>query len=196
MFATDWLQSFLHPERGYKAAGREAEQGWGQAQGFENPYNQAGMNQIGQLQGAENALLNPTELQNKWAASYEMSPYAKQLQEQAKTSGMDAASSQGLLGSSAALSNIQQGASNIMNADRQNYMNDLMEKYKSGIGLGTSMYGTGAQMGGQMGNQAMQAGENRAQMAYGASNAPGEQMKSIINGLLQAYMAKQMGGNA
>ena len=185
---TSWGRSFLHPEDAYKKAGAEAQQGYEEGRGYEQPYNEFGQKQMPGLQSAEDQLLNPEELQKKWAAGYETSPYAKQSMEVAKNSGLDAASSMGLMGSSAALGNIQTGASDIMNKDRQQYMNDLMEKYKTGIGLGTNIYGTGAQTGQHMSNQAMQAGENRGAATYGANTAPGEQFKSMLNMAMKAAM--------
>lgn len=189
-YATNMLDSFIHPERGYQNAGKEVQKGWNETKGYEQPFWQNGINQIGGLNTAEGKLMDPASLQSEWANNYEMSPYAKQMQEQAKTAGLDAASSQGLLGSSTSVANIQQGASNIMQKDRQQYMDDLMKKYMAGIGLGQNMYNTGAQMGGQMGTQALGVGENMAGAKFGEANAPGEQFKQMLNMAIKAAMAK------
>ncbi len=189
--ATNWMQSFLHPEDAYKKARAPYNAGWEETKSYNAPFLNAGINQIGRLNTAENALLDPAKLQSDWAGGYETSPYAKQLMDQAKGAGLDAASSQGLLGSSASINNIQQGASNIMQQDRQKYMDDLMSKYMAGIGIGGSMYGTGAGTASNLGNLAMKHGEGEANLAYGEQNAPGELFKSMLNAAIKASMGNK-----
>jgi hypothetical protein len=186
------LDSLLHPEKGYQDAAAEMQKAWQQAQGYEKPYQQAGLNQLGTLNNAENALLDPSKLLADWMGKYQMSPYAQRSMENAKQSGMGAASSMGLLGSSSALNNIQQSSSDIMNADRQQFLNDLMQKYMTGIGVGQNIYNQGATAAGQMGNQAIGVGENLGQAAYGAANAPGNRLLDVF-GML-AKMGMQGGG--
>ncbi|HXR81370.1 MAG TPA: hypothetical protein VN763_10650 [Saprospiraceae bacterium] len=178
------------PGKGYRAAGKEIKKGYEQGQGYLDPYNQAGRGQINKLTGAQDRLMDPAALQNEWAKGYETSPYAKQLQEQAKSSGMDAASSQGLLGSSSAINAAQQGSSNIMNADRQNYMNDLMTKYMGGIGIGQNMFNQGAGTANQMSQNANQFGQNMAGVKFGENNA---MMNQLMN-MFKMYQASQGGG--
>jgi hypothetical protein len=167
------INSFLHPEDAYKAAQDESNKAWGEAQGYEKPFYQQGLDQYGGLNSAENNLMNPSQLQDQWADSYKTSDYAKQMLNQNQASGLDAASSMGLMGSSAAVNNIQQGAHNVVNQDRQQYMNDLMQKYMAGIGIGQNIYGIGANMGATLGNQSMQHGQDMAGLKYGEQSAPG-----------------------
>ena len=168
------IDSFMHPEKGYQAAGEQFQKYYKDAQGNLQPYNQNGQNQIGRLNNQAEALNNPGQLQNQWSQGYETSPQAKQLMDQAQSNGLDAASSMGLMGSSGALNNIQKQSTNIMQGDRQNYMNDLMQKYMASIGIGTNMYGTGANAAGAMSTNAMKQGENMGAAAYGEQNAPGD----------------------
>jgi hypothetical protein len=187
-----WLDPFnvFDPGKGYRAAGKEIKKGYQEGQGYLNPYNQAGTDQLQKLLAAQGNLLDPSKLQSEWAKGYETSPYAKQLQDQAKAGGMDAASSQGLLGSSTAINSIQQGSSNIMQADRQKYMDDLMQKYLSGIGIGQNIYGTGANAAGQMSGNAMDFGKQMGSMQFGKTNAP---MDMLMN-MFKMYAASQGGG--
>ncbi len=187
-----WYDPFnvLDPGKAWRAGGKEIKKGYNQGQGYLDPYNQAGRGQIDKLTGAQDKLMDPAALQNEWAKNYQISPYAQQLQEQAKSSGMDAASSQGLLGSSTATNAIQQGSSNIMNADRQNYMRDLMEKYKTGIGVGQDIFRQGGSAAGQMSNNAMDFGKQMGSMEFGKSNA---MMDQFMN-MMKMYMASQGGG--
>lgn len=191
-----FLSSFFHPEKAYKKAGKEAQKGYdqsqnlfNQAQAYQQPFMQQGLDQYGRLNNAAGQLMNPEQLQSQWSQGYEQSPYAKQLLAMNQGNGLDAASQMGLMGSSAALNNIQQGAGGIVAQDRSNYMNDLMNKYMQGIGLGQNMYGIGAQTGSNMGNQAMAQGgnamthgQNMAGLKYGEQAAPGQLFGNILGG--------------
>lgn len=177
----DMISSFFSPEKGYEKAGDEWRKAWEESQGYQRPYWQQGLDQYGKLTGAQGELLDPTGLLDKWISKYSMSPYAKQMQAEAQEKGLGAASSMGLTGSSAALSNIQKGASEIMNKDRQQFLNDLMQKYLAGIGIGQNIYGIGAQTGRSLGEQGMQYGRGAAEMAYGAENAPGNLLERLLS---------------
>ncbi len=174
------LDSFLHPERGYKAAGEEVGKSWEEAKGYLTPYNTAGTNEIPRLQDATGRLLNPEELENQWASGYEESPYAKDELARANEYGLDAASAMGLGGSSAALENTQRTSSSIMNADRRNYLQDLIQKYIAGVQSSQNLFGTGAGVGTALGQGALQTGENRGQIAYNATNAPGNMFSKLL----------------
>lgn len=173
------IHSFINPEEPWQQAQQQAQRGWGEAKGYEMPFMQQGEEQYGPLNQARQELMNPADLFNKWSSNYETSPYAKRELEQNQQAGLEAASSMGLMGSSGALSNIQQGAGDIMQKDRQKYLDDLMEKYMKGIGLGSSLYGTGANMGGLLGQQAQQQGVNMGQLKYGEARAPGQLLEFI-----------------
>ena len=174
------LNSFLHPGDPYEAAERPIQDYWNQAKGYLDPYNQYSKDQYGTLQGAESALLNPEELQNRWASGYENSPYAKRLLEMNKGAGLDAASSMNLMGSSAALQNIQQGAGDIVASQREAYLKDLMEKYMKGIGIGTDIFGEGAKAANTLGQGALQTGQNLAGLEYGKEAAPGNLFSKFL----------------
>lgn len=175
-----WLDSFLHPERGYEAAEKSANQGWNDAQGFQNQFRQQGQDQYGRLNEATGNLLDPEALYNKWASGYQTSPYAKRELEMNRGAGLDAASSMGLMGSSASLANIQQGAGDIVSRDRKEYLDDLMQQYMKGIGLGQDLYGTGAATAGNLGSQAMAHGQNQAELEYGRENSQGKLFENML----------------
>lgn len=175
-----WLSSLMHPGRPYQAAQDQMTQYYNQAQQGMQPYMQQGQQAGQQLGGAMRKLLDPGALQNEWTQGYEMSPQAKQAQQMASQQGLDAASSMGLMGSQPALQAIQGGASQIALNDRQNYLNDLMQKYQSGIGVGQNMMGVGAGAAGQMGQQGMNMGNTMGGLAAGRQQAGG----SMLSGLL------------
>lgn len=185
------IDSFLNPDQGYKDAAKQMQQYFQQAQNYQEPYRAQGMNQMGRLFSAEDQLLDPSKLLAKWMGSYEESPFAQKSMANAKESGLDAASSMGLMGSSPAITNIQNSSGDIMNADRQQYMNDMMQKFMAGIGISQNMFNTGAATAGNMGNQAMQMGGNMGEMAYGAANAPGDRLAQILHDAAKGYAAYQ-----
>lgn len=186
------FHSFMNPQEAYQEAQKLAQHGYNTAKDIEQPFINQGQAQYDPLNQARTALMNPAELQNQWAQSYQESPYAKQMLDLNRQSGLETAGSMGLMGSSAALNNIQQGAGNIVNQDRQQFLNDLMQKYMAGIGLGQNLYGTGANMAGQLGNQAMQHGQNMASLGYGANASQGK----LFENLLRLAGKLSMGGGA
>ena len=185
----DDISSFFNPQRGYENAGKQSEKYYVDAQGRLQPIVNQGQAQYDPLNKQATALANPVDLQNQWASAYQESPQAKQLQEQARTSGLDAASSMGLLGSSPALQNIQTTSSNILQGDRQSFLNDLMQKYMQSIGIRQNIYGAGAGAASEQSQNAMNQGVNAGQAAYGATNAGGELVGHLIN------TAAQVAGN-
>ncbi len=184
----------MHPERGYDEAQKIFERMFNEAKGYQQPYINQGQEQYGNLMGAQNELLNPQNLLSKWMSGYEESPYAKKSFENARSGGLDAASSMGLLGSSSALNNIQNSASDIMNKDRQSYLQDLMQKYLSGIGVGQNIYNTGAGAASSLGTLAHGFGQDIGGARYGAINAPGNLLGNLLKTGASIYAGRNGGG--
>jgi hypothetical protein len=172
--------SFLHPEKGYEKGQEQLDKYYKDAQGNLQPYNQWGQDAHGNLSDAMKRLLDPQGLQADWIKGYSESPAAKNAEGMAQQHGLDAASGLGLMGSNTALNAIQGGTSQIALGDRQNYLNDLMQKYLAGAGIAGNIFNTGANAAGQMSNNAMQMGGNSAQMAYGAQNSPGDLFGKLL----------------
>lgn len=186
--------SIFHSGDPYKKAKRPVNEAWNQSQEFQKPYWQHGLDEYGNLNTAENRLLNPMELTNEWSKGYEESPFAKQLLQENQNQGMDAASSMGLMGSSAAINNIQQGAGKIMNADRREYLNDLMQKYMTGIGIGQNIYNTGANIGTNLGNQSMEHGRDLSGLEYGQQAAPTAMLGKLMGSMVDLGTNYMSGG--
>ncbi len=178
-----WLSSFLHPGKGYEKGQEQLDKYYNQGQGYLNPYNQQGQQQYGNLNDIIKNLMDPSALNKKWIESYSESPQAVQAEKMAQEHGLNAASSMGLMGSNTALNALQSGTSQIGLDDRQNYLNDLMNKYMQGAGLAQGIYGTGANAAGQMSNNAMNMGQNSAEMAYGRQNAGGNMIGAGLGGI-------------
>jgi len=185
------FDSFLHPERGYEEAEKHARKGYEESLGYQKPFYEHGLESYGPLKDAYAKLLHPEQLQEEWSKSYSTSPEAQRLQDTLRQQGMEEASRMGLMGSSGALANVQQGVGNIAATDRRAYLNDMMQKYMQGIGLGQNIYGIGADMGKGMGQNAMRHGENMAGLGYGRMNAPGEMFGGLLGmggGLLSKFL--------
>lgn len=192
-----WLSSFLNPQKGYEAGQGQLDKYYNDAQGNLNPYNQNGQQVYGQYSGAMNNLLNPQQLQDQWSKGYQESDAAKQTEAMAGQQGLSAASSMGLMGSSPAIQAIQSGTSGIVAQDKQKYLDDLMEKYKTGIGIGQDIYGKGAGAAGQMSTNAMNQGQNSAGMAFGQKNAQGSLFGNLLGagaGLVGGALGGPIGG--
>lgn len=198
------LSSLLHPGRAYRSAANELNNYYGQSQNFLSPYQQQGQSAYEPMQNAMQSLLNPADLHNQWAQGYEISPYAQQMQSMAQQNGLNAASSMGLMGSTPALQAIQAGTSQIANRDRENYLNDLMQKYMTGASLAQGLYGSGQQAAMQGSQNALGHGQNMAEMLYGGKQAGANMLGNVLGtvsgfGMLKSLMenpefAKKAGG--
>ncbi len=178
----------------YKKAQQQLDKYYAQARGLYNegqgylqPYNQYGQNAYGNYSGAMNKLLDPAALEAEWMKSYTESPTAKYTEGLAQEHGLDAASGLGLMGSNTALNAIQGGTTQIGLDDRQNYLNNLMQKYLAGANIAGNIFNTGANTANAMSNNAMNfgnttmgMGENSAQMAFGRQAAPGSMMQNMM----------------
>jgi hypothetical protein len=193
----NWLSSFLNPGKGYAKGQEQFDKYYNQAQGYQQPYNQNGQDQYGNLNDIIKNLMDPTELNKKWTESYTESPQAKQAEAMAQEHGLDAASSMGLMGSNTALQATQAGTTQIGLDDRQNYLDSLMQKYLAGAGISQGIYGQGANAAGQMGQNAMTQGQNSAEMAYGQQSAGGNMLSGLIGkgiGLAGSALGGPIGG--
>lgn len=189
------FDSFMHPEKGYEKGQEQLDKYYKDAQGNLQPYNQYGQSAYGNLSDAMKRLLDPAGLQNEWIKGYSESPAAKNAEAMAQEHGLDAASGLGLMGSNTALNAIQSGTSQIGMNDRQNYLDNLMQKYLAGAGIAGNIFNTGANAAGAMSNNAMNMGNNSAQMAFGAQNAPGDLFGKLL-GTGIGYMAGGPAGAA
>lgn len=189
-----WLSNVLRPGRPYKKAQDVMQQYYQQGQQQMQPYMQAGMDAYGQLSPALQALMNPEQLQAKWLESYTESPQATLAKQQAEQEGLSAASSMGMLGSTPALQALQAGTTQLGYADRQKYLDDLMNKYQTAIGLGQNIYGTGAQMAGQSASNAMNMGGAMGTLAAGQGMAGGSMLGGLLGGLGRFGMDYLTGG--
>jgi len=193
------FSSFMHPGKQYDAQREQLEKYYGQAQAALQPYQQQGQDSYAPLSGAMGQLLDPQKLQEQWGQGYEQSPYATDLMNTAQEQGLGAASSMGLMGSSTALRGIEGKAGQIASADKQQYMDNLMQKYLAGAGIAQNIYGTGAQAAGAASGQSMQMGDAMGVNAANRAGAGGRLFGSMLGtaaGLAGTALGGPLGGMA
>lgn len=189
-----WISNFFNPDRAYEGAGKKEQAGYEEGKGLRQPYMEHGVEAGNQLQELMQQLMHPEELQNKWAEGYTTSPAAQGLQRESMNQGLNAASSMGLGGSSAALGNIQQTGTDIMNKDRQQYMNDLMQKFMGSVGLGENVYGVGANTANAGAQGAQSHGEWQGQNEFNKENAGTSMFKQFLPMIAAMMMGKNPAG--
>jgi conjugal transfer/entry exclusion protein len=206
-----WLSEFLHPGRAYEEANKSLNQTQGQLQNLTNqaqnavsPYAGYGTSVWPQMNDVMKNLLNPQALQDKWASGYKESEAAKNLENMATQRGLNSMSSQGVLGSTPALQAMQAGSAQIAAEDRQQYLNDLMQKYLAGAGIAQNIFGTGANAAGQMSNNYMNLagltsglGQQQAGLTYGQNSAGGNMLANLLGagfGLAGSALGGPIGG--
>jgi hypothetical protein len=181
------IRSFLHPERGYEKAQEQLGQYYNQGQNYLAPYHQQGQEAYGKLNGAMDQLLNPEQLYGRFAQSYETSPATMAAQERGRNSSLEAASSMGLMGSSAALNALNAQNQDIENNALQDYIKMLTGQYLEGAHLAQGVYGQGANAAGALSNNANMQGQNMGNLAYGKQNAPGQLFNDLLKTGAYAY---------
>lgn len=195
--------SLLRPGKPYRDAAKQDQDYFNQimqqeqaAQAQEQPFIDVGKSVAPDLTGAMQQLLNPEQLTAKWASEYQTSPYAQNILNQTQARGADIASQQGLTGSSAALQNIQNESGKIITSDEEGFLNNLMQKYMAGVGLGENLYNRGATSAATLGQQALTMGNQEMNMAdiLGALQMGGEQAGPTALGKLVGSIAHGAGG--
>lgn len=192
-----WLTSFLHPEKSYEKAQEQLEKYFQQGQNYLSPYNKNGLEAYGKYSGAMDRLLNPMQLQDEWSKGYQESDLAKQNEAMATQHGLNAAQQLGLGGSQPALNAIQSGTSGIVARERQQYLDDLMKKYLAGIGIGQDIYSKGENSANSMSQNAMNMGQNEAQLEFNKNNAQGDLFGKLLGagtGLIGSTLGGPVGG--
>jgi hypothetical protein len=192
------FSSFFHPERAYKKAQEAMQPYYQQSQQAIQPYMQHGTEAYGQLSGAINNLMNPNQFYDELMGGYKQSDASRFAQERNKNSGLDALSSMGMLGSTPGLQALQRGNAELGAEDEMRQFQRLIDMYTQGAGMAQNIYGTGANAASQYGQNAMNMGQNTAQMTYEQNAAPGQLLQNMINTGLSvafpAYGMSQMAG--
>jgi hypothetical protein len=190
----DMFTSFLNPGKGYQKGQEQLDKYYGQSQQYLQPYQQQGQEAYGALNEAQNNLLNPSGLHDRWLQEYNQSEASKIAQARAMEQGNRAAASTGVLGSTPHLQALQAGSAEIGAQDQEHYIDRMIQQYLQGAGIAQNIYGHGANAGNQMSQNATNMGNESANMAYGRQNAPGQLFGQLLGtgaNLAGGYMGYQ-----
>jgi hypothetical protein len=164
-------------ERGYEDMQRLMQQQRGEqrgltneANGYLNPFYNAGRGEIGGYMQNYQRMLDPNKLIGDWMSKYTESPWAKLQTEKGQGAITNAASASGALGGTNYGRDMSDYTQKIVAADQQNYLNNLMNMFGQGLGHQQGMVGMGGDMGRQMGMNNMNLAQLLAQ-SYGEEGA-------------------------
>lgn len=191
-----FLDFIFDPGKPYRKAREDIIRGYNIGKGAYKPYMDYGKQAGGTLADMMARLSNPQQFEEEIMGGYQQSPLAQQRLARNLDEGQTIAQAMGLGGSGAALRDIQQGASNILNQDEQDYRNRMMQDYMAALGIGQSLYGTGAQSAANFSGMANQAYGRASDAMYGAQAAPGMLAGSIGNMLMSLATAPVSGGGS
>ena len=167
----------------YDAASKELDKYLPEAQKYQQPFYDAGKGAIPDFQKWLQGMQDPSGFINKMMGGYQESPYAQNLQRQARQAGTNAASASGLTGSTPFAQQMEQTAGNISSGDMNQWLQHVLGiNTQYGQGQGQLMQqGQGAANSlTELMNQFMQ---NKANLAYGQGSADQGQTGSLFSGL-------------
>lgn len=123
-----------------------------------NPWQETGQDALSKLMASLNEMQNPQSLYDQTMNGYEMSPYAKMMEQEALKASNQAASASGMLGTPQQQHEAARYAHDITSADMQNYYDNLMgirSGYMKGLdSLSGQGFNSAAQQANMYGNQA------------------------------------------
>lgn len=176
---------FGHSGDPYKDASKQYDFYTDKAEKNQNPFIDAGHGAIGDFQDWLKQQKDPSGFINKLMGDYKQSDYAKNLTRQSTNNATNAASAQGLIGSSPLTQQIQQNSSNIASADQNQWLQNV-------LGINTN-YGKGQESlmsGGRESANAMnsfyqQIAQMKGNAAYGQTSGQNKDRMNMISGILK-----------
>lgn len=156
-----------------------------QAQGYQNPFYNAGVGAINPYQHMLQGMSNPKDFYNNIMGGYSQSPGAQYQQQQGMRAAQNMGSASGLSGSTPLMQQAQQNAQGISSQDQQQYFNNIM-----GINQGAMNGYQNLMQGGQgaannLTNMYSNLGNSQAQMAYNQGQGSNNDFMSMLSGGMQ-----------
>jgi hypothetical protein len=167
----------------YGAYGDELEKYFNKGIDYQNPFYQAGTGAIPKYQDWLNKMQNPGDFINKTMEGYQESPWAKNMQDYAQRAGTNAASANGMIGSTPFANQMQQNAAGISSQDMQNWLGQVLG-INSQYGQGQGNLMAGGQNAGNMISQMLgQLGRGKGQAAFGQEYGNQFDFGNMLGGL-------------
>ena len=178
---------FGHSGDPYKEASKEYEKYYGQAQGAQNPFFQAGTGAIPGYQDWLSKMKDPSQFINSLMGQYQESPFAKFQQQQGIRAAQNLGSASGLTGSTPLQMQAQQNAQNISSQDQNQWLQNVLginNQYGSGL---NSLIGTGQNSANMISQLLSHLGENMGQAKFGQKFGEQQDRNNIFGGLLKLF---------
>lgn len=148
------------------------------ASDYLNPYNQAGMGQMGSLQSMIARMMNPGQFNKDLMSGYSTSPQAQHQIAIGNDATTNAALAAGMGGSTPHLNQINEQSQQIANRDGQQYFQNMMGINDKGMGASQHMYDSGqnaatnqggfwSALNGMLGNMYNNQGQAKSQAEQG-----------------------------
>jgi hypothetical protein len=166
----------------YRSAMDQYQKYFNQAQGVQNPFYNAGVSALPQYQNWLGSMQNPSQFINNLMGQYQESPWAKFSIQQGLNANNNAATANGLLGSTPLARENSQFAQGIASQDMQNWLQNVLGiNTQYGAGLGNQIgIGTGA--ANSLTNLLSQQGERMGEASYGSTAGDQSNLWNTIGG--------------
>jgi len=176
----------------YGDAMKQFQNYFGQAQGYQQPFWEAGKNAIPQFQEWLGGMKDPSGFINKQMGNYQESPFAKYQQQQgvraAQNMGSRGDMASGGIGSTPLMQFAQQNAQNISSQDMNQWLQNVIGvNTQYGQGLNNLMSG-GQNAANSMSGISQLLGQLMGQGAYGQRAGENQDRSNIMGGLLKLLM--------
>ena len=163
----------------YEHAQSELEKYYKQAQGYQNPFYEAGTGTLPYMERYIGEMADPAKFIGGLESQYQESPEAKQAQQEALKGGQSAAAASGMLGSTPFMKQQQQTASDVANRYKQQWLKNVLGIHgQYGQGL-SGLTGMGQHAADEMTGMSEREAQAMADMAYGQSQAQNKQAGGI-----------------
>lgn len=169
----------------YDAALGSLNQSWQQAQGYHQPYWQAGVNALPGINNWLQGMQNPSGYVNDLMGQYQQSPWAKFQTQQGTRAANNAASANGLIGSTPLAQANADYARQISSQDMQSWLGNVLginSQYGQGM---FNLAGMGQNSANSLTNYLSEQAKAQAQMSAAQGQASNNDMWNMGAGLAQ-----------
>lgn len=177
------------PEESYRKYGEELGGIPGQVSPYIKPYFEAGVGALPTLQQQYGGLMNdPTGFMNKLGAGYQQSPGFKLALEQALAGANRSAAAGGMAGSPSAQTESMDLASGMASRDYNQYLQNAMGIYGTGLAGESGLAKMGAESGQSMANMIANVIAKSAQARLAGREAKSEQESNALGSIAGTLM--------
>ncbi len=176
---------FGHSGDPYKDAMKEYQKYYGQAQGAQNPFFQAGTGALPDYQDWLSKMKDPSQFINNMMGQYQESPFAKFQQQQGIRAAQNLGSASGLTGSTPLSMQTQQNAQNISSQDQNQWLQNALginKEYGSGM---EGLVGRGQNSANMISQLLSHLGEKMGEGKFGQKFGEQQDRNNIFGGLLK-----------